>query len=173
MRVSYKVLDTRIVEIWPLEEVKNYLRVSHGYDDRMITGLIQTAIESAEKFTALSLYPRQVECNIENAASNIHFKYSPIIEINAAVRRVADVEQNILEDYGYIETDTQTVHFISKYIGKNLKITYKSGYRDNIPRAIQHGILMHVAAMYDNPENSASISLEIKDLYIPHRRLKI
>ncbi len=173
MKVNYKVLETIIAEIWPVEEVKNYLRVSHGYDDVMIGGLIQTAIESAEKFTSLSLYTRRVECNIENAVSSIDFKYSPIIEINAIIMKIAGVEQNILDDYGHIETDTQIVHFVSKYVGKDLKITYRAGYRNNIPRALQHGILMHVAAMYDNPENSASISSGIKDLYIPYRRLKI
>lgn len=173
MRMNYKVLETRIVEIWPLEEVKNYLRVSHRYDDRMIRGLIQTAIESAEKFTSLSLYPRRVECNIENVASSIDFKYSPIIEINALVIKIAGAEQNILDDYGHIETDTQTVHFTSKYVGKDLKITYRAGYKNNIPRAVQHGILMHVAAMYDNPGGSASINSGVKDLYIPYRRLKI
>ena len=39
MIISYLVKDITAEEIWPLEEVKNYLRISHKYDDNLIQSL--------------------------------------------------------------------------------------------------------------------------------------
>lgn len=53
MIINYVVLNIKKVEIWPLEEVKNYLRISHEYDDKLINNLIATSIDVAELFTGL------------------------------------------------------------------------------------------------------------------------
>lgn len=52
--VTYKILSVEEREIWPLEEVKNYLRVSHKNDDKIIANLISSAVITAEQFLALS-----------------------------------------------------------------------------------------------------------------------
>lgn len=52
--VTYKILSVEEREIWPLEEVKNYLRVSHKNDDKLIANLISSAVITAEQFLALS-----------------------------------------------------------------------------------------------------------------------
>jgi len=72
-----------------------------------------------------------------------------------------------------VHTDNAYLSFDSNYVGKDIEIEYKTGYRENIPRSIQHGILMHIAAMYENTESAAILSVQIKDLYIPYREIKI
>ncbi len=38
--INYKIIAVEKKELWPLAEVKNYLRVSHNNDDKLITNLI-------------------------------------------------------------------------------------------------------------------------------------
>ena len=41
MIVNYFMKDIKVEKIWPLKEVKNYLRISHEYDDILIQNLIR------------------------------------------------------------------------------------------------------------------------------------
>jgi len=173
MIARYTIIDTKITEIWPLEQVKNYLRISHDYDDALIESLVTGAIDSAEKFTGLSLYPRQVVCNITNAAASIHLKYIPVLNIQAVYLLKKETKKSINDDFGYAQPDTHCLHFADIYKRQKLEIEYVSGYENNIPRSIQHGILMHVAAMYEHTENSMNLSSKIRDLYTPYRIMKI
>ena len=58
--LTYKILSVEEKEIWPLEEVKNYLRVSHKNDDKLVTNLISSAVITAEQFLALSFCIKKV-----------------------------------------------------------------------------------------------------------------
>ena len=82
-------------------------------------------------------------------------------------------KHNITNDFGYVHTDNAYLSFDANHVGKDIEIEYKTGYQNNIPRSIQHGILMHIAAMYKNAESAAILSVQIKDLYIPYREIKI
>ncbi len=80
--VIVKVIEAQHQKIWSLEEVKNYLRVSHSYDDKLIGSLVETAVSAAENFTNLSLAIKHVEltCRL-NGRGVAPLKHSPVIEI--------------------------------------------------------------------------------------------
>lgn len=168
----YQVVNTEGQEIWPLEEVKNYLRVSHDYDDQMICGLIDAAVSEAENFTGLSLCKRRVKLSITSAPNTVELKYSPLLEI-LSIFSVLDKEEDMKDKIGYVDISMSQIYFDRKFIGGDLEIEYLSGYQANIPRAISHGILIRVAAMYDRSENLGVIDKEIKNLYLPFRPFKI
>lgn len=168
----YQVSYTEKQDIWPLEEVKNYLRVSHDYDDKMICGLIDAAISEAENFTGLSLCKRKIKLSVMSAPNTIELKYSPLLEILSIVTSLAS-EQNIKNEIGYVDRSRSQIFLDRKFIGENLEIEYLSGYLESIPRAISHGILIRIAAMYDRSENPWVIEKEIKNLYLPFRPFKI
>ena len=174
MIINYVVLNIKKVEIWPLEEVKNYLRISYEYDDKLINNLIATAIDVAELFTGLNFYKRQLSCKVSGLSSTtIRLKYIPILEIDEIYWLKKGEKCNITNDFGYAHTDKLCLSFKSHYVGEDVEIQYRAGYRDSIPRSIQHGILMHIASMYENPESAAMLSAQIKDLYMPYREIKI
>ena len=173
MIVNYVVMDVKIVEIWSLEEVKNYLRISYEYDDQLIVNLMEAAVDSAEKFTGLSLYRRQIVCNIKNAHSSIRLKYIPVMDIQEVYSLNKNDKHKITDSFGYIETENLRLHFMDGYIGEDIQIEYVAGYNNNIPRSIQHGILMHIASMYEHTEDGVNLSSKIRDLYIPYRAIKI
>jgi len=172
-RITYQVTNTQVREIWPLEEIKNYLRISHDYDDRLILSLRESAVDHAENFTGLSLHKRDVTCNVQNTSESIIPKYIPILEIQKMYLINREERTEITDSFGYIATDTQSLHFVRNYIGQDISIEYIAGYQENISRTIQHGILMHVASMYEHAEDGVNMSDKVRDLYIPYRVMRI
>ena len=173
MIVRYVVSGIKNIDIWPLDEVKNYLRVSHDYDDKLIGNLIDAAIESAELFTGLSLHIRQIICRINNAANIIYLNHLPILLIEGIVWMKKDEKQDITKEFDNIQYGSNIVSVPDRYLKKDLEIKYTAGYADIIPRSISQGILMHIAAMYENAGGGVILSSQIKDLYIPYRAMKI
>ena len=147
--INYQILSVEEQELWSLTEVKNYLRVAHKNDDKLIASLISSAIISAEQFLGISFFIKKVSLVTD------------------------DDEEDITEGFGYVDFNNQKIWIAQKYLYKNLVINYEAGLGEKIPRTILHGILMHIGMMYDFGENLVNISSEIKEIYLPYRALKI
>lgn len=174
MIVDYKIIKMRAIEIWPKEEVKNYLRVGHNYDDNLIKNLIDSAVEMAEKFLSISLNERHIICNIKSALDKISIKHVPCKNLNKVY--LLDKEGNktdISNNYGRFNHNLNTIFLNNKYFGKDLEIEYIAGYENDIPRPIKHGILLHIASMYDQSEYEYELNDKIKNLYTPYRQMRI
>jgi uncharacterized phiE125 gp8 family phage protein len=171
--INYKILSIEDREIWSLEEVKNYLRVVHKNDDKLIAGLINSAVITAEQFLGISFFTKKVTCVIDKAPSCLSLKYIPILSITKIFIVTGEDKQDITENFGRVDPNNQKIWFVQKYLHKKLEINYEAGLGDKAPKTILHGILMHVGMMYDFGENSVNILSEIKDIYMPYRVLKI
>ena len=172
MIVSYFVKDIKTQEILPLEEVKNYLRISHKYDDNLIQSLIESATEAAENFTGLSINQRRIECKIQNAKSNFTLRYLPILSVEEVFLVKKEQKDKITNKFGYANTTTNRIHLNDDYVDQDIEIEYIAGHK-KIARTISHGILMHVASMYEHSENGTNLNSQIRDLYLPYRIIKI
>lgn len=173
-KVIYQISYTKKQEIWSIEEVKNYLRVSHDYDDKMISSLIDAAISEAENFTGLTLKEKKITILITSAQQVIKLKYFPLFRI-LSIYQHNNLEEDIKNQIGYVDVERARILLDKKFIGENLQVEYLSGYGDEIPipRTISHGILLRVAAMYDRADDYGIIDKEIKNLYLPFRPFKI
>jgi uncharacterized phiE125 gp8 family phage protein len=171
--VSYTILSVEEREIWSLGEVKNYLRVSHTNDDKLITNLISSAVITAEQFLALSFCIKKVTCLIDKTPTYLRLKYIPVASLTKVFLFNGEDKKDITEDFGYLEDNKQRVLFNQKYLHQKLEISYEAGFGDKIPQPILQGVLMHIGMMYDFGENSANILSEIKNIYMPYRSLKI
>ncbi|WP_375329738.1 head-tail connector protein [Candidatus Tisiphia endosymbiont of Nemotelus uliginosus] len=78
-------------------------------------------------------------------------------------------------DQYYLDHDRSLLCLNKKLENYQLMIEYIVGYdKINIPASIKHGILMHIAEMYDRErQNATSLSTEIKNLYLAYRQLRI
>ncbi|WP_425363362.1 head-tail connector protein [Candidatus Tisiphia endosymbiont of Hybos culiciformis] len=177
----YKKDIFRIIElipqtIWTLIEVKNYMRIEGNYDDELIGGLIDAAITAAENFTKLTIITRRIEfvCNIKNQ-QNFQLKYQPIKEITKIALTNNSESIELRSDQYYLDHDRSLLFLNKKLENYQLIVEYIIGYdKINIPASIKHGILMHIAEMYDRErQNGTSLSTEIKNLYLAYRQLKI
>jgi len=171
--VSYTIFSVEEREIWPLEEVKNYLRVSHKNDDKLIANLISSAVITAEQFLAVSFCIQKVTCLINKTPSYLRLKHIPVASLAKVFLLNRENKKDITEDFGYVEDNKQKILFNQKYLHQKLEISYEAGLGDKIPQPILQGVLTHIGMMYDLGENSANILSEIKNIYMPYRYLKI
>lgn len=173
----FNIIAIKPQEIWFLREVKNYMRIEADYDDELINSLIDAAIIAAENFTKLSIMSRVVQfiCDIQNQQS-FQLKYRPINNIEKIVlKQKTRGEITLNKEEYYFDYDQSILFFKESLEYNQLIIDYQSGFsRITIPKSIKHGILMHILEMYDRQEhNDIAMSVEIKNLYLPYRQLRI
>ncbi len=173
---TFRIIELIPQTIWSLIEVKNYMRIEGNYDDELISGLIDAAIMAAENFTKLTIITKKIEfvCNIKNQ-QNFQLKYQPIKEIAKIALTNNSESIELRSDQYYLDHDRSLLCLNKKLENYQLIVEYIVGYdKINIPASIKHGILMHIAEMYDRErQNATSLSTEIKNLYLAYRQLKI
>lgn len=171
-----EIIEVMPQNLWRSEEVKNYLRVSHNYDDSLISSLIGAAIIAAENFTGLILTPRRIKF-ISNLRNNkiFHLKYKPVNEITKIIFKNFEQELEIRQEQYYLDKVRWVICTERPLIDQELVIEYVAGFReDNIPPPVKNGILLHVAEMYDREQGDISgLPTEVKNLYSSYRQLKI
>ncbi|MCC8419157.1 MAG: head-tail connector protein [Rickettsia endosymbiont of Glossina mortisans submortisans] len=146
---NFQIIETFPQEVWSLEQVKNYMRVEASYDDDLIIGLIDAAITATENFTKLNFISKQIKfiCNISGKKEFL-LKYNPLIKITKIKKKFKDQENDLTANDYAIE---QNLLILNKALSnEELWVEYISGYdKNNIPHAIKHGIMLHIAEMYD------------------------
>lgn len=116
---------------------------------------------------------KKVTCLIDKTPTYLRLKYIPVASLTKVFLFNGEDKKDITEDFGYLEDNKQRVLFNQKYLHQKLEISYEAGLGDKIPQPILQGVLTHIGMMYDFGENSANISSEIKNIYMPYRSLKI
>ena len=163
---NFQIIKTFPQEVWSLEQVKNYMRVEVSYDDDLIIGLIDAAITAAENFTKLNFILKQIKfiCNISGKKEFL-LKYNPLIKITKIKKQFKDQENDLAAGDYAIEQNLLTLN--KALSNEELTVEYISGYdKNNIPHAIKHGIMLHIAEMYDRQAtNCVGLSKEVK-IYI-------
>ncbi|WP_395477202.1 head-tail connector protein [Rickettsia endosymbiont of Pantilius tunicatus] len=150
------------------------MRVEANYDDDLILGLIDAAITAAENFTKLNFISKQIKfvCNIYGKREFL-LKYNPVFRILKVTKKFKDQENELTLDDHIID---QNILALTKSLNnEDLTVEYISGYdKDNIPHAIKHGIMLHIAEMYDRQaQNCIGLSKEVKNLYLPYRNIRM
>lgn len=171
--MPYQILSTDLQNMVTIPELKNYLRISHDYDDLWLSELIYCAIGAAENFMRIKLLGSKIKVDIHHLEnSEVRLYGLPISEI---IEVVAKGEQEVIfapESY-YLEDNI--LKFKEHRRAQDLIIEYIVGYKDQtkIPAAIRQGVLLHIAEMYDSRGASASISGEVQKLYQPYRKMMV
>lgn len=171
---NFQITKIFLQEVWGLEQVKNYMRVEANYDDDLILGLIDAAITATENFTKLNFISKQIKfvCNIYGKREFL-LKYNPVLRILKVTKKFKDQENELtLDDY---VIDQNILALTKSLNNEELTVEYISGYdKDNIPHAIKHGIMLHIAEMYDRQaQNCVGLSKEVKNLYLPYRNIRM
>jgi len=174
MELKYKILEINRETIWSVAAIKNYLRISHEYDDELIAGLVAAAIEYAENFIGDFIHKREVSCFVSKATKTTRFNKFSEIDLISVHQIEGENRNNISDDFGEFEDETLSLTIKDQYIGKNLEIKYNSGYgAASIPSALKLGLLKHISAMYELNESALDPVDEIRNIYLPYRKFKI
>lgn len=173
MKISYKI-SKKTVEICDIKYIKNFLRISHDYDDELIVNLLNTAIGYAEQTIGIKIIESNVTANITNSRQLIRLRYGHITKFKSVHLVSNNNKIDITNDFGEIKYKFNEIKLDPKYINQSLLITYVAGYNsNNIPNDIKHGIMVHIARMYEQPENISLANEHVKEFYRPHRIIKI
>lgn len=183
------VVTPPIIYPLTLQEVKDFLRVSHDEEDNLISMMLAVATELAEKILNRSLTPRTLRYYSDQfPVGQIELPYSPISSITSV---------QYLDANGDLQTFATDQYQISAVGGyrriapipggvwppvpsstyDSVQITYVAGYatRDLIPAPIRQGILYHLSHLYDIREpvivaaSVAQVPFSIQQMYAPYR----
>lgn len=170
-----KIMDQRI---WTLAQIKNYLRISHNYDDELISTIILTAISAVENYTGMHFVQKKVEyIAISQSRLKFDLKFRTILEINT-IKITDDITSKTLLAGDYTIDYSRSIIYLIEPLTANQKlvIEFTVGFQqDLIPPTIKQGILIHICEMYDRDGESGitGFSNEIKNLYSPYRLMRI
>lgn len=173
MKLKYKILEINREEIWSVAAIKNYLRISHEYDDALIASLTEAAIEYAENFIGKFIHKRALSCLVSKANKTICFNKFSEIDFTSVHQIGEDEPEDISDDFGEFEVETSSLILEDLYIGQTLEIKYNSGFGAGVPKALKLGLLKHISAMYELNESALDPVDEIRNLYLPYRKFKI
>jgi uncharacterized phiE125 gp8 family phage protein len=165
--MAWKVTTQPSLEVWTLSEVKNYLKVDTSADDTLITTLLQSAREVAERYLNQALITQTITEKLDRLNKPIiYLSVSPVISVTSF--QYAD-SQNTTQTYNssnYIVDNFEKPARLSLAYGKtwptlygninDVTIVYTAGYgaaASNVPMQIRQAILMMVADAYDNRED--------------------
>ena len=170
----YKILKRHEQRFITLDSIKNYLRISHDYDDEWIMSLVNATIEAAESFLRSKVLKSDIEVIIEynSGGAKIALPVSPVLSVTKITAR-SNGHDTVLhaEDY---ELRSEYIVLGNLPLWHYLKIEYVAGFEDaEIPHMLRQGIMLHIAEMYDNRGTVSSISSEVQKLYQPYRKMMI
>lgn len=171
--MSYKILHRSEQEIFRLSEVKNFLRISHDYDDMWIMELINSSIEAAENFLRIKLLPTKIQVLKDRLRnSEMTLPLVPVIEIISVSIKTSVEDDRRVEKYS-LEGSVLKIHNPPHF--EFITVEYVAGYanQNTIPAAIKQGALLHTAEMYDSHGANSAISDEVRKLYQPYKKMLV
>mgnify|MGYP000016317529 CR=1 FL=1 len=159
-----------------LAEAKEYLRLDSNTEDALLLGLIKTARQTAEEFLGKSLITQTLQLQFDYyAPTEVNLMRGPVQEIIAVIIVAADYTEGTLSSNAYhLTSGNKQLVFDAALMGRNVQIQYAAGYGNaaDVPAPIKHGILQHVAAMYEN-RGQNDLPILVRQAYAPYKTIRI
>lgn len=173
MKISYEIQQDKSAVV-ELNHIKDFLKITHDYEDILLEQLLQTSLSYVENFLGMSISKAIIKADIEECKKVIVLKYPRINQILSIILEKDKVQEDILNSFGVADYRANKITFADKCIGHNICINYQIGFTsDNIPPQIKHGILLHLSKIYEQPDNPIFLDKQIKELLQPYRVIKI
>lgn len=153
-----------------LSEVKSFLRVANPLDtseDALLTMLIQTASDFAQKYTKLTFFTTEFETYRDIFTYAFQLRKYPVQEVLIVERLVDQIFVPVDPLIYFLTKSNLNYPFItprgnltwptqytpSSCQPQSIKINFVAGFGDaatDIPAGLRVGMLNHIAAMYEN-----------------------
>lgn len=159
-----------------LSEAKLYLRIDSMAEDTLITNLMTVCREHAEHYLKRAIIDQNWRLELDDyAPKTLRLPMGPIISITSV--NVIDSEggsTTISSDLYNIKTGRDQIEFDTILYANTIQINYRSGYATTaeIPASIRHGMLSHLAALYEcRGESNGKLPSDTMSLYSAHREV--
>ncbi len=167
-------------EIVSLEEATEHQRITDLWDELVVTGCVDAAIDAVQFWLNRKLYPTTIIGQEEHYSKEITLSYPKIKSVDPtitaedmymeAVTLVEGTDWVFDDIFGTIRFKPN-ISMIETY--KNFRITYVCGYdpeTDPVPPAVKHAILMTAATLYENREDTI-VGTQINEVPLDSKRL--
>ncbi len=183
MRNNYILVTDSLIEPITLQEVKTYLRIDTNDYDNILTPLIKTVRQLAEKITGRDFINKTWKTYLDCFPQcGIEIKKSKLQSITS-IKYYSDSVQIILDPSVYYITDEST--YASIYLACNkfypktdhcrrqaIEITFVSGYgllASDVPQALRQAMITHVAYLFNNTGDCADDGAALfRSMYLPY-----
>lgn len=185
--MQVNILDVdRSTEIVTLDDANEFQRITDTYDELVVSGCLDAAIDLVEQWLNRKLYPTQVMLQEENFSPEFELSFpkvsSVVSQITAQNEELEDFTFNI-NDYWKFDDVTSSIRFKASVYSeleqyKNFRITYTCGYcpdTNPVPTAVKHAILMTASTLYEFREDAVTgtqinnVPLQAQRLIAVHR----
>lgn len=162
-----------------VEEAKLYLRVDGSEEDTLLGDMIVAARMVAEETLKRSLITQSWKLAYDDYLPDmVLLPMGPVNAIDSVTVVNRDTSTQAIEsDVYYLNAARDTLLLDSVIFGFRIEIVYGTGYgvASAVPQPIRHGMLAHIAAMYDARGLDASVTLpeQALRLYMPFREVRL
>ena len=165
--MAWKITAQPANEIFTLQEVKDYLKVDDTTEDTLITTLLQSARQAAERYLNQALITQTITEKLDRLQlSTIYLSVSPVISVSSFQYADGENTTQTFAASNYVVDTFEKPARLSLAYGKtwptlygninDVTITYTAGYGStaaSVPMQIRQAILMMIADSYDNRED--------------------
>ena len=174
MRLKLKTAPT--VEPVTLEEAKLHLKVDSGDDNALITALITTARELAERETKRAFITQTWEMILDVAPHIIEIPKPPLQSAGISIKVLDSVgEESLVDPDNYmIDASQNSYGRIMPILGStwpyhrgfaSFIVEFKAGYGNaatDVPEALKQAILMVLGHLYENRGGEGAVKARVQ-----------
>lgn len=165
--MAWKITTQPANEIFTLQEVKDYLKVDDSTEDALITTLLQSARQAAERYLNQALITQTITEKLDRLQlSTIYLSVSPVISVSSFQYADSQNTTQTFNSSNYIVDNFEKPARLSLASGKtwptlygninDVTITYTAGYSSEpsgVPAQIRQAILLMITDAYDNRQD--------------------
>lgn len=159
-----------------LTEAKLYLRVDVENEDSLITHLIKTARQTAEEYLAKSIVTQSWRLQFDfYTPETVNLPRSPVQTVDSVKIIAQDFSETTLSISAYkLNAGKEQIFFSAAPLGQIIQINYTCGYglAANVPATIKHGILEHVAYMFEK-RGEEELPQNVRKLLAPYKTVRV
>ena len=165
--MAWKITTQPANEIFTLQEVKDYLKVDDSTEDTLITTLLQSARQAAERYLNQALITQTITEKLDRLQlSTIYLSVSPVISVSSFQYADSQNTTQTFNSSNYIVDTFEKPARLSLAYSKtwptlygninDVTITYTAGYgsdASSVPGQIKQAILLMITDAYDNRQD--------------------
>lgn len=158
-----------------LAEAKLFLRVDGSDEDELIATLISAVREAAEEYLRKSLADQRWKLTYEDYAPVVTpLPRGPVLSVVSVTRRSqSGAETAVSGEVYHLSARVDALHFETAILSHEVEIVYETGYgEEEIPASIRQGMLVHLAALYEDRQGAEGMPAATLSLYKPHREVR-
>lgn len=177
-RVTEQPADATTVA---LEEVRAFLRIGNGDEDALLSAMIRTATDCAERFIGSPTIIRHIGEVLPTTGVWTALSVSPVASISMVEGLPADGAAHPLpvSDYA-IDIDASSrgwVRVIRAGAAGRIRVRYLAGLGNNwnaVPEPIRHGIVRLAAHLFTTNDGDGTMPpAVVAALWRPYRRMRL